>query len=112
MFIPDDLFAQEIHGYFETGCDIDKPEAYAEIMISLDFDLWIFQNSIYGGWLTWFELPDEGIYMNGIIYDLYTIGYQVTYKQFYIKLEHFCRHPEELNHSDQSKSIIAVGVRF
>ena len=112
VFLPDDLCAQEIHGYFETGCDIDKPEAYAEVMISFDFDIWIFHNSIFGGWLTWFVLPDEGIYMNGVIYDLYSIGYQIAYKEFYLKLEHDCRHPEELDNSDISKSIIAVGVKW
>ena len=105
-----DATAAEIHGNLEIGKDLEKPEAYADVMISLDFDIWAFKNSIYGGWLTWFELPDGGIYMNGVIYDLYTIGYKITYKQFYIKLEHGCRHPEELNYSDKAKSTIAVGI--
>jgi len=104
--------AAEIHGFFEIGKDTDIPEAYAEIELSFDFNLWIFQNSIYGGWLTWMTLPSEGLIMDGILYDTYTIGYRIAYEDIYLQIEHYCRHPEELETSDESQTTITIGIRW
>jgi len=104
--------AGEIHGNFEIGKDTDVPEAYAEIELSFDFDLWVFQNSVYGGWLTWMTLPAEGLTMDGIVYDLYTIGYRIAYEDIYLQIEHYCRHPELMDTSDESKSTITIGIRW
>ena len=112
LFIPMLADAGEIHGNVEFGRDPETPNAYAEIEISFDFDLWVFQNSIYGGWLTWFTLPDDGLVMKNVLYDLYTFGYKIFYHEFYIDFNHYCRHPEELNGADVSISTIAVGVKF
>jgi len=112
LLVPSFSQGAEVHGYLEFGKDIENLEAYAEIGISLEFDIWIFQNSIYGGWLTWFTLPEEGVIMKNILYDLYTIGYRVAYDKFYVDLKHYCRHPEELSYADMSQTTIAVGVMF
>ena len=103
----------ETHGNFEIGKELEQNAAYAKVQLSLEFEIWIFHNSIYGGWLTWFQLPEKGeVLMSAIIYDLYTIGYKLQYDRYYIKLEHLCRHPEKLNHSDKSQSTISVGIEW
>ena len=101
-----------IHGNIEVGRDTEYPEAYVDINVSLNFDILVFKTSIYGGTLTWFTLPDEGLIMKNVLYDLYTFGIKVQYQQFYVDISHYCKHPEKMSSASESVSTVAIGVYF
>ena len=112
VFCPPKAPADEIHGFIQFGKDLAVDEAYAEVELRYVFDIWILESSIYGGWLTWMVLPEKGLIMQDVLYDLYTVGCRLSYEDFYVDLSHYCRHPEKLDTSDKSISTITVGVKF
>jgi len=80
----------EIHGFFEFGKALENDYAKAEIQLELHHNIWRFENTLYGGWETWFVLHD----LKGAPFcSIYHMGYQIMYKPFYLEIEHFCNHP-------------------
>ena len=89
LFLPVSAIA-ETHGFFEFEKALENDYAKAEIQLELHHNIWRFENTLYGGWETWFVLHD----LKGAPFcSIYHMGYQIMYKPFYLEIEHFCNHP-------------------
>jgi len=121
VFNPTEIPAGEIHGNVEIGQNPNTQQIFSIVNISYDFDLWIFDNSIYSGIEVW-SLPADEINPVSPFLDTYKIGYTISYKIFYINIYHWCSHPVYHNQSsivwretiklDQEATTIAVGIRW
>jgi len=112
LLIPIWSFAGEIHGDFEVGHFIHYEAFFVRLLIGYYFPILIFKNQIYGGWKTEFQLPDQGITINRIIADVYTIGYKVQFKDIYLKLDHECRHRERAHEYAYTITTLSLGVEW
>lgn len=114
LLTPSILFAGEIHGSFELGSLIIHRKAFSKIDISYNFNIWKFENQIYGGWETGFILPQYGIIMEKILYDIYLIGLKTKVKNIYFKAEHECKHMEDDKkwRDNYSKTILVIGIEW
>lgn len=93
ILLPLKIEAQEIHGNFESGVEADTGKGYSVINISFDFPVWVIDNSIYGGYETWFYWGELFQSYSRPYADLYKFGYKITYKNIYLNLQHICSHP-------------------
>lgn len=118
LLLPINLMAQEIHGNFEIGQQASTINCYAKLNVSFDHKIWIFDNSLFGGMEVWY-LYDEP-YSHPFM-DIYTLGYRIQYKIFYIELQHWCSHEvisdppgifKQRPIFNQQLSTIAIGFRW
>ena len=91
FFMGPPLFA-EIHGSFEVGRDIDRPETYAKVDLDYSFPVWMLTTHIYGGWETWLQTGTDGLPYT-MIYDRYLVGLKIDIGDIYINVHHWCSHP-------------------
>lgn len=116
LLIPLMGIAQEIHGNLELGTDLESMNSYVDFDVSLDFRLWVLDNSIFGGFEVWY-IPVDFPY-NSPFMDIYTIGCKVGYKIFYIELQHWCSHQvvsfpfKERPMLNNGLSTLAIGIKF
>ncbi len=108
------LNAGEIKGNFELGNTLTDREAFVRIIIGYDFNIWEVGNYFYGGWETWMILPEQGIIMESVLFDIYTIGYKISFREIYLKIEHSCKHiyEEDYWRDEYSQTEVIFGVNF
>lgn len=87
------IFNGEIYGNFEIGKDLQTDRAYTLLNLGYCFPFGELTNHVYGGWETWFNLPESGITMQHPLRQIYKIGCKFEYKSFYLILKHDCTHP-------------------
>jgi len=81
----------EMHGSVELGQDIKWNLTFVDIELNYSFDLWIFDTSIFGGVITYFE--SEYMIPRIMRRSIFPLGVQIAYDNIYIKGKWFCTHP-------------------
>jgi len=115
LLIPVSAIA-EMHGSLELGQDIKWPLTFVDIELNYSFDIWIFETSIFGGVITYFDT--EGIMPVAMKRSIYPIGCLVQYENFYFKIKHFCNHPTispkalEKYLWTMSGTTVSIGIEF
>ncbi len=114
LFIPIFSEAGEVKGNMELGSTLTDREAFVRIIIGYDFNIWEVGNYFYGGWETWMVLPEQGIIMKSVLFDIYTIGYKISFREIYLKIKYSCKHiyEEDYWRDEYSQTEIIVGVNF
>lgn len=109
----------EFHGESTIGYELQRDWAFSTVELQYHFDLWKFQNFIYGG-------VEAYVLMNGIkpsemIRASFPIGMETSYNWAFIRYEHKCDHAfhssrAELGHTeysvDYSYTKIMIGVKW
>jgi len=119
FFMGPPLYA-EVHGSFEVGRDIDRPEAYAKVDLDYSFPVVALTIHIYGGWETWLQTGTDGLPYT-MMYDVLLTGLKVDIDDIYVDVHHWCSHPLWSNppykgntnvYIHQIRTIVSVGVKW
>ena len=108
--------AGEMHGSVELGQDVKWSLTFVDVQLNYSFDIWIFDTSIFGGVITYFDT--EGIIPVAMKRSIYPIGCLVQYENFYFKIKHFCNHPTispgalEKYLWTMSGTTVSIGIEF
>jgi len=119
FFMGPPLYA-EMHGSFEVGRDVDRPEAYAKVDLDYSFPVVALTIHIYGGWETWLQTGIDGLPYT-MMYDILLTGLKIDIDDIYIDVHHWCSHPLWSNppykgstsvYIHQIRTIVSVGVKW
>jgi len=114
--------AGEMHGSVELGQDVKWSLTFVDVQLNYSFDIWIFDTSIFGGVITYFET--EYFIPRIMRRSIFPLGLQINYQDFFIRGKWFCSHPT-INHNytdngdlldrylwNMSGIIISAGIEF
>ena len=121
LFIPLSAIA-EMHGSIDIGQDVQWNISFVDLELNYSFDVWIFNTSIFGGVITYFET--EYFIPRIMRRSIFPLGLQINYQDFFIKGKWFCSHPTiNCNYTDNgdlldrylwnmSGVVISAGIEF
>lgn len=108
------FFDGKVKYHFELGNSIDNKKTaqyyqnkeswrytFIDMRIGYNFDLFCLNHLIYFQ-NRWWSIRSDKIFYTRPFREIYTTGYKLSYKNFYLRLEHFCNHPVRTDLLDES----------